>query len=208
MLPAASKVPQVITHEKMLNLSKGVREDMQRFTELMKPLNDAGKLKCLLLQLNPKLTFEQYRLVQFFEELDSSFRYAIEPRHPSWLAPEAFELLKEFHIAACIVDDPELPPDVHLTTDFAYIRWHGHGEQVWYDYLYTKDELKLWVPRIEKILEQGIDVFGYFNNHLQGSAPVNCLQILEMLGELTDVQEKYLEKLRKPARVATLDDFF
>ncbi len=203
-----AKVPKVITHEKSLNLSKGVIEDMNRFLDPMRPLNDAGKLKCLLIQLRPDMPFEKYRMVQFLENLDTNFRYALEPRHASWLAPEAFELLKEYRVAACIVDEPALPPDVHITTDFAYIRWHGHGEQLWYDYHYSKDELKLWAPRIQKILELKIDVYGYFNNHLYGNAPVNCLEILEILGVLTEEQERYMKKMKAPPKVATLDDFF
>jgi len=203
-----AKVPQVITHEKWLDLSKGVREDMERFLDLMRPLNDAGKLKCLLIQLRPKMAFDKYRIVQFLETLDSSFRYALEPRNESWLVPEAFEVLREFHIASCIVDEPLLPPDINLTTDFAYIRWHGHGEKLWYDYRYSKEELKLWVPKVKNILEKGVDVWGYFNNHFHGNAPENCLQILEMLDVLTETQKKYMEKLKKPARVSSLDDFF
>jgi uncharacterized protein YecE (DUF72 family) len=203
-----AKVPQVITHEKWLDLSKGVRKDMDRFLDVMRPLNDAGKLKCLLIQLRPKMTFEHYRLVQFFEELDTNFRYALEFRNKSWLIPEAFELLEEYKIANCIVDEPLLPPDIRVTTDFAYIRWHGHGKQLWYDYRYSKEELRPWVPKIEGILKQDVDVWGYFNNHFHGNAPENCLEILEMLGKLSEKQKEYMEKKSKPTRISTLDDFF
>lgn len=35
----------------------------------------------------------------------------------------------EFYVAYTIVDEPLLPSDKHLTTNFVYFRWHGRGEQ-------------------------------------------------------------------------------
>ncbi len=40
----AVKLNRIITHEKRLDMSKGVRDDLNRFTDLMRPLQDAGKL--------------------------------------------------------------------------------------------------------------------------------------------------------------------
>jgi len=49
----AAKIPQVITHEKKLDLKQGIEQDLQRFLEVMTPLHNTGKLVCLLLQLPP-----------------------------------------------------------------------------------------------------------------------------------------------------------
>jgi hypothetical protein len=42
-----------------------------------------------------------------------------------------------------------LPPEVHLTADFAYFQWHGKGKRPWFDYKYEKEELDPWVSKIE-----------------------------------------------------------
>lgn len=44
----AVKLNRLITHEKMLDLSKGVEDDVRRFCELMKPLQETEKLACIL----------------------------------------------------------------------------------------------------------------------------------------------------------------
>ena len=93
-----------------------------------------------------------------------------------------FKLLEHYGVAYTNVDEPLLPPEMHLTADFAYFRWHGHGDHIWFDYRYSKDELEPWVPRIEAAAAKVKKVYGYFNNHYHGYAPENCLQLMERLG--------------------------
>jgi uncharacterized protein YecE (DUF72 family) len=141
------------------------------------------------------------------EVLDPAFGYALEPRNASWLVPEALEMLREFKVAYTIVDEPLLPPDAHVTADFAYIRWHGHGKETWYDYKYSKEQLLAWVPKVRALLDDGKQVYGYFNNHFHGNAPENCLEILEMLGSLTEKQKAFMEQRKHGGKPRTLDDF-
>jgi uncharacterized protein YecE (DUF72 family) len=97
-----------------------------------------------------------------------------------------------------IVDEPLLPPEMHLTADFAYFRWHGRGEGPWFDYKYSKDELEPWVPKVEETARKVKKVVGYFNNHFHGYAPENCLYLIEKLGLLSEEQKRAKEKtLRK-----------
>ena len=53
-----AKLPQIITHKKKLDLTKGVDEDVKRFCQLMAPLQQNGKLGCILIQLPPSLDFQ------------------------------------------------------------------------------------------------------------------------------------------------------
>ncbi len=48
-----AKLPKVITHEKKLDLKLDVEKDLQRFCNLMGPLQNVNKLGCLLIQLPP-----------------------------------------------------------------------------------------------------------------------------------------------------------
>jgi uncharacterized protein YecE (DUF72 family) len=53
-------------------------------------------------------------------------------------------------------------------------------------------------PRIAEASKKVKKVFGYFNNHFQGYAPENCLQLIERLGRTMEKQrlarEKFSEK--------------
>jgi uncharacterized protein YecE (DUF72 family) len=187
-----AKLPKTITHDKVLGLKKDVKADLELFLDLMKPLQLGGKLACLLIQLPPKYPYNPRNLEAFFQILDSSFRYAVEFRNLTWLLPatETFDILKQYEVAYTIVDEPLLPPEVHLTADFAYFRWHGKGENIWFDYRYSEEELNSWVPRVEETSSKVKKVFGYFNNHYHGYAPENCLGLLEKLGLQSENQKK------------------
>jgi len=83
-----------------------------------------------------------------------------------------------------------LPPEVHVTADFTYFRWHGRGKQPWFDYRYSEQELDEWVPKVRETAGKVKKVYGYFNNHYHGYAPENCLYLLERLGLMTDAQKQ------------------
>jgi hypothetical protein len=108
----------------------------------------------------------------------------------SWLRAETWRLLEKHNVAYTIVDEPLLPSDIHVTTDIAYIRWHGRGRRPWYNYYYKREELEPWILRVKEVAKKAENVYGYFNNHYHGYAVRNCLQTMEMLSELRPEQEK------------------
>jgi uncharacterized protein YecE (DUF72 family) len=201
-----AKMPKLITHEKKLGLKGDINSDLKTFFEIMRPLQLGGKLGCLLIQLPPSYAYNVENLESFFQMLDPQFRFAVEFRHLSWMREETWQLLSKYKIAYANVDEPLLPPDVHLTTDFAYFRWHGRGVKPWFDYRYSEEELDKWVPRLEEAAGKVKKVYGYFNNHFHGYAPENCLYMLRKLGLITK-QQKAIEK-RTRAKQANLSDFF
>jgi uncharacterized protein YecE (DUF72 family) len=185
-----AKLPKVITHDKKLGLIQDVKADLEVFLDLMRPLQLGGKLACFLIQLPPKYSYNLENLEAFFKLLDPVFKYAVEFRNASWLREETWRLLRDYEVAYTVVDEPLLPPEVHLTADFAYFRWHGKGENIWFDYRYSKDELDTWVPKVLETANKVKKVYGYFNNHYHGYAPENCLQLIEKLGLLSEEQKK------------------
>jgi len=154
----SAKIPEFITHEKKLSLKEGVEEDLLRFTDLMKPLQDAGKLGPLLIQLPPGFKKNYELLKEFFQILPLGYKFACEFRHPSWWVNETWSLLKEFNIACVVVDEPLLPPDPVVTADFSFIRWHGRGKRPWYNYRYSIDELKPWVDKVKQISVKNLTI--------------------------------------------------
>ncbi len=175
----AAKFPQSITHERQL---VGANEQLQQFLTVLRPLREAGKFAAALLQLPPSLRFEPGTVRSFYELLPADLPVAVEFRESSWLAPESFDLLKEFRLAYVIIDEPQLPVQLDVTATFAYIRWHGHGTTVWYDYTYSMEEIVSWVPRVREVAEKAGTVYGFFNNHFRGDAAVNCQSLTEALG--------------------------
>jgi uncharacterized protein YecE (DUF72 family) len=189
-----AKLPKLITHDKKLGMKSDVKADLDAFLELIRPLQLGGKLACLLIQLPPKYVFNLEGLESFFDLLDPVFKYAVEFRSLSWMRDETWDLLKKFDVAYTNVDEPLLPPEVHLTSDFAYFRWHGRGENPWFDYRYSKEKLEAWVPKVEDASRKVKKVVGYFNNHFHGYAPENCLYLIEMLGLLSEEQKRLKER--------------
>ena len=209
----SAKLPRLITHEKGLDLNKGVDEDLGKFIELIEPLTLSGKLGCILIQLPPKFDYKPKKLKDFFKLLPTNIRFAVEFRHPSWMREETWALLEEHQVAYVIVDEPLLPPEMHITSDIAYFRWHGHGVRPWYNYRYSVEELEPWVPKVKETTEKVDKIYGYLNNHYHGYAVENCLQMLDMLGVLTTEQtrsknhvENYLKRSAR-TKVSTLEAF-
>jgi len=207
------KLPKLITHEKKLDLNEGIEEDLQKFIELIEPLSLSGKLGCILIQLPPKFEYKPKELEDFFKILPTHIRFAVEFRDTSWMRKETWILLEKYLVAYTIVDEPLLPPEIHITTNIAYFRWHGRGTRPWYNYRYHAEELEPWVPKIKETAEKLQKVYGYFNNHYHGYAPQNCLQVLETLGVLTPQQTEAKSKVesyfKRSAKVkeSTLEAF-
>jgi uncharacterized protein YecE (DUF72 family) len=174
----ALKFPQAITHDKKL---VGAESEIDEFARFLKPLQEAGKLSAALVQLPPSLPFEPATVRRFYESLPEGIPVAVEPRERSWLQPDSKALLKEFGFAYVVVDEPLLPIDLTVTAPFGYVRWHGHGREIWYDYTYQPHELQKWVPRLEQLREQTQAVYGFFNNHFRGDAAVNARSISDLL---------------------------
>jgi len=195
----SAKIPRLITHKKKLSPSEGVEEDLNRFLEVLKPLSSSGKLGPLLIQLPPSFTYERHGdlLRDFFKILPDEYRFAVEFRDPSWLKEDSLSLLARYDVAYTIVDEPLLPPELHVTTDFSYVRWHGRGMRPWYNYHYRREELEPWRNRLEELSNRVDVVYGYFNNHFHGYAVHNCLQVLEILGIITPKQREVLEEVER-----------
>jgi uncharacterized protein YecE (DUF72 family) len=210
----AAKLPQLITHDKWLKLSEGVEDDMWRFLHLMQPL--AEKLGPILIQLRPKFSYEGNAgdLESFLEVLPENHEWAVEFRHGSWMREETYEMLGRHNVAYTIVDEPLLPPETRVTADFAYVRWHGHGKRIWYDYEYNDNQLEEWVPKVEEVERKAKRTYGYFNNHFNANAVKNAVELLSKLDMATPQQVEALRKIEahreeklRPAGLQPLESF-
>jgi uncharacterized protein YecE (DUF72 family) len=128
---------------------------------------------------------------------EQPIRYAVEIRHPTFMVPEFFALLRRHNIAFVVADTAgKWPYAEDITADFVYCRLHG-AEQL-YVSGYSDKELDWWANRIEhwrkgrqpedaklavsaqaKIGKR--DVYIYFDNDAKVHAPFNAKTLAEKL---------------------------
>lgn len=208
------KLPKTITHDRRL-VAAGAEREFDAFLQVIKPLESTGKLGCLLVQLPPSFAFDEIGSLESFMQLfPPHIHFAVEFRHESWDRKETHDLLQKYGVANTITDSPMefLSKPVVTAPTHAYIRWHGRGSPVWFDYTYSEDELRPWVGRLQEIMSRTKTVYAYFNNHYHANAPVNALQLLEMAGAMTEAQSELKAKVdrrsrRAPPKRARITDF-
>jgi len=182
----AAKIPQVITHEKML---VGCEEELAAFLKVMDRLGD--KLGPLLFQfryfkksefLEPDPFLD--RLEQFLPILPQGPRFVVEIRNNNFVTARLLDLLHRYKVALALIDHPWfyridtlMSREGILTTDFAYLRWLGDRYKIeeqtksWDRIIIDRRrEMEHWIPAIRKMQEQSRAVYGYFNNHYAGYA--------------------------------------
>lgn len=210
------KVPEIITHDKRLDMNKDVMVDLMTFLDKISPLKNSNKLGAIIIQLPPSFTItESKKLEEFLNvlmnntDVQSNNNFAIEFRHTSWNTEGVLELLQHYDIASVLTDSPErehlefLSNENNITSrSTSVVRLHGRNTtqgHYWYNYLYSQRELEPWVEKIGRINQKTDTIFVYFNNHYGGKALVNALQFKEMINHkpLPDNEKKVLEYAKK-----------
>jgi uncharacterized protein YecE (DUF72 family) len=183
----AAKIPQIITHEKMLH---DCQAELRQFTDVMGLLGD--KLGPLLFQF-PYFSARQFRSPEAFLErleatldrLPEGYQFAVELRNRGWVTPRLLDLLRAHRVALALTDHPWMPPVQQLmrqqdvvTADFVYIRWLGDRKAIeaitskW-DRLVLdrRQDTAAWVAVVRELLARHLPVYGFYNNHYAGHSP-------------------------------------
>jgi uncharacterized protein YecE (DUF72 family) len=183
----AAKVPQVITHEKVLVECDA---EWNIFLTRMDVLGE--KLGPLLLQFghfkqSAFKTAEEFlaRLKPFLKKLPKDHRFVVEIRNKNWLDARLADTLREHNVALALIDQSwmprpwEMPSEFDLiTSDFAYVRWLGDRKgieqltQTWDKTIVDRGEdLANWVEVFRQFVSRNLKVFAYANNHYAGHGP-------------------------------------
>lgn len=170
----AVKASRYITHIKRL---REVGDEIGLFMERAVLLGP--KLGPILFQLPPNQQLDLPRLRDFLSLLPADRRWVLEFRHPSWHAPEVYQLLSQHTVALCIPVGGGLHPDRITTAPFTYIRMHrgqepGGG--------FTAEELRSWAGQVRALSNAGKAVYLYFNNDWEGYAVRDAAALQELLG--------------------------
>jgi uncharacterized protein YecE (DUF72 family) len=108
-------------------------------------------------------------------------RHCVEVRHETFRSPKFYDLLREHDIALVVADNPGKWPIIEeLTSDFMYVRLHGH-EQL-YASGYSDPELDEWAAKISSWVEQNQDVYVYCDNDAKVRAPYDAMGLMDRLG--------------------------
>jgi len=192
----AAKVPQVITHEKVL------QDCEAEFGEFLKTMDSLGeKLGPLLFQFgyfNKKafLGVNDFlaRLVPFLKKLPKGYRFAVEIRNKNWLAPQFVEALRARGVALALVDQVWMPRPAQwfekfdpITADFTYVRWLGDRKGIeeqtktWDKIIVDRHaELSEWVEVLKTVHKRKIQILAFANNHFAGFGPGTIEQFREL----------------------------
>lgn len=191
----AVKLVGELTHEREGRDPKLVRD----YLEALRPMTEVGVLGVILAQFpwSFKRTDDALAYLRWLADALGEHALAVEFRNREWDDPAVLEALREAGIAYVNVDEPKLkglmrPSDYTTSNKVGYFRFHGRNAKKWwkhdkaeerYDYLYTKDELTEWMPRIKKVAGETGKTYVFMNNHPLGKAVENAQQLMEMLGQ-------------------------
>jgi uncharacterized protein YecE (DUF72 family) len=179
-----------------------VEEAWRRFELALRPLRTAGKLGAVLLQYPEWFTAKRANR----EELAAvrqrwpDVRVCVEFRSPTWLTEPAdrdrtIRSLTDLSLALVVVDAPRvsrLPTVLDVTDpDLSVVRFHGRNDETWkkpgttaaerFEYLYSRPQLRAWVPKVESLAENARVVHALMNNCYQDYGVRNAADLKGML---------------------------
>jgi uncharacterized protein YecE (DUF72 family) len=169
------KASRFLTHIKKL---KDPENALHNFLPRVEHLGD--KLGPVLFQLPPRWQANPERLEGLLQALPRAYRYVFEFRDPTWIKPEIHKLLKKFRSAFCIYELAGYHSPITVTTDFAYVRLHGPGQEK-YQGSYDNDRLRGWSGQIRNWAKTLKAVYIYFDNDQAGFAAQNALTLKQMV---------------------------
>jgi len=167
----AVKMPRAITHEARL---RDPRSPLETFFAQVGGLGRS--LGPLLVQLPPSLVFAPAVVGAFLSEFRRQFEgdAVLEPRHMSWFAPDADQLLRAHRIGR-VAADPACCAAASTPGGWAGLRyWRLHGSPRMYHTRYGEERLRSMMSGMPP------DDWWIFDNTASGAAIHDALLLQEM----------------------------
>jgi uncharacterized protein YecE (DUF72 family) len=177
-----------------------VDEIWSRFLSALEPLQKAGKLGAVLFQFPPWFTIKRANKDYLAEcaERARPFQVCVEFRSATWLdgsnCSETMDFLAKHKLAYVCVDTARrkgvLPAvAVAPSSEVAVVRFHGRGRgrggsddaQPEAAYLYTKQALESWKPKLLALAAEAKTVHAVFRNVHRDFAPRSAERLRELL---------------------------
>jgi uncharacterized protein YecE (DUF72 family) len=178
------KVPKSITHQSKLVNTGGL---LLEFLDQARGLGE--KLGPLLVQLPPKLAFDEGLAHEFFTTLRELYpsdavqsQVVLEPRHASWFTLVVDRLLREFDVARVAADPPKGSPLAAKPAGYQglrYFRLHGAPRTYYSDY--SAASLKAFASTLHERAAKTAETWVIFDNTALGHATANALELARLL---------------------------
>ena len=210
-----AKIHQSLTHG---DLSEVAPADLDRIRNGMKPLVEKDVLGAVLCQFPWffKAEKQNVKRLQAIREWFSDWPLILEVRHRSWLRPDALRMVKLLRYSLATIDQPEskegLAMKVEPVGDVGYLRLHGRNSEAWFDrkagrddkynYLYSNAELAVVDEVISNLTSRYSDVYVVTNNHFEGQAVLNALELVQATGGAPKFPPGLVERYRSPKEEA------
>jgi len=174
----AVKMPRDITHDRKLI---DINDPLDRFLGEVQGLGD--KLGPILLQLPPRLKYQQQVVEKFLTSLRTRFGGALacEPRHASWSEPEADAVLKRYRVARVVAHPVVIPcgDKPGGWTKLIYRRLHG-SPRVYFS-AYSNKAIADVADAMRNAPKGVREEWCIFDNTTMGEATGNALTLLRRL---------------------------
>jgi uncharacterized protein YecE (DUF72 family) len=166
---------QFITHRKKLNVDQNLVRSLHDFYDSLSPIET--KTAGILWQFPSNFPFDYERIEKFAGHLKMEIPNFFEFRKPEWFKKEVVDFMHENGLGFCTVSAPGLHyEEMYNPSQWVYLRLHGKYK--WYDYSYSKEELKEFRSDIKKI--EPDQAFVFFNNDVGAQAPENARQLMDL----------------------------
>jgi uncharacterized protein YecE (DUF72 family) len=188
-----------------------LRDEVWRmFADGIGPLSEGGQLGAVFLQY-PRWFFTSSENRDAIREAkgrlaDAGLPTAVEFRNGSWFNEKNIErtlrFLEDESLPLVLVDEPQgfkssVPAIVATTSpELAVVRFHGRRTDTWerqgvppvekFRYLYDRDELEAWVPRIQEAARSVRQTHVLMNNCYANYGSTNALELAALLADLPD----------------------
>lgn len=202
------KIHQALTlHADFRDFSETRQELFDAFKEMLAPLQESQKLAMVLVQFPPwfDCSSQNIKYILYVKQQLQDYPMCVEFRHQSWFndqfKEETLSFLTEHQIIHAVVDEPQvkdssIPLVNRITSDIAFVRYHGrnvHGwtkkdmtDQEWRDvrylYNYNKTELLDLAQKVKILEQKAKKVYVVFNNNSGGHAAQNAKTYQNILG--------------------------
>lgn len=178
------------------------------FLDAIEPLRSSGKLGSILLQYPHWFHPGEESREQILDARErlGDVASAVELRNALWFsernAERTLRFLEDHGIPFVMVDEPQgfrssVPPVTAVTSSrLAVIRFHGRNRATWekpgasvaekFRYLYDREELSEWVPRIGDTAKRARETHVIMNNCYSNYGTTNATEIADMVRHVYD----------------------
>ncbi len=162
------KAHQMITHIRRLKNADGI---VERFTQALQPLSEAGKMGPVFFQLPPNFKADVGVLREFLQTLPPGLKHAWEFRNDSWFTSETYQTLADRNGSLCIAESEIRETPKELSGAFLYFRYRKPE--------YTDSEIKSIASELRELAHDR-DVYAFFKHEEDPKGALWAQKALEL----------------------------